>query len=199
MTKLTEKDIAKYIFKIQLNFENAYRFDTNEERQLLIESWMDIFGQYPKEICDIAVNNALSRAKYAPRFGDIMEEIQILINSNVKNDAELWAEVMDIKYDIYDMSRYLHYPQHYDEYYDKLMSIYNNLSDELKLYFVNLPSLIEFSELTKEELPFEKNRFFRNMPILRKHLDAKNKSSKFLKSLEQKGLKLIINNSHDNE
>ncbi len=137
MAKLTKKDIFRYILKIQLNFENAYRFDTDEERLLLIESWMDVFGGYPKEVCDAAVNNALSHAKFAPRMGDITEEIQIILNGNKKTDAELWAEITDLKYEIYDKSRYLKYPQHFDRYYGELNRIYDSLDDELKLYFVN--------------------------------------------------------------
>lgn len=197
MAKLTKKDIFRYILKIQLNFENAYRFDSDEERLLLIESWMDIFGGYPKEVCDAAVNNALSHAKFAPRMGDITEEIQIILNGNKKTDAELWAEITDLKYEIYDKSRYLKYPQHFDRYYGELNRIYDSLDDELKLYFVNLQSVIDFSELTKEEMSYEKNRFFKNMPLLRKHSAEKIKSEQFCQLLEQQKLKLK-NNNDDN-
>ena len=44
MTKLTKNDIAKYILKIQLNFENAYRFNSELESTLLLGTWFDILN-----------------------------------------------------------------------------------------------------------------------------------------------------------
>jgi len=78
-----------------------------------------------------------------------------------------------------------------------LNRIYDSLSDELKLYFVNLQSVIDFSELTKEEMSYEKNRFFKNMPLLRKHSAEKIKSEQFCQLLEQQKLKLKNNNDDD--
>ena len=66
MSKLTVNDIRNYLIKIQVNFENAYKFETNDEFKLLLASWNDILSKYPKEICDLAVNNAISKAKFAP-------------------------------------------------------------------------------------------------------------------------------------
>ncbi len=191
MSNLTKNDIAKYIFKIQLNFENAYRFNSDNELVLLTETWFEILNNYPKEICDVAVNNALAKAKFAPRIGDIMEEIKILNSANSKTDEELWAELMNIKYEVWDTSRYLKYPQHYKAAYNKLTKIYDNLSEELKLYAVNLSSLIDISELTEENLNYEKYRFFKNMPILRKHAEDKIIAKNFLNYLEQNNINLI--------
>ncbi len=185
MTKLTKNDIAKYILKIQLNFENAYRFNSELESTLLLGTWFDILNKYPKEVCDVAVNNALAKAKFAPRIGEIVEEIKILNSVNSKTNEELWAELMDIKYSVWEISRYLKYPQHYEAANKQLTKIYKNMSDELKLYAVNLSILIEISELSEENLSYEKNRFFRNMPELRKHREDKITAERFLNYIKQ--------------
>ncbi len=39
----------------------------------------------------------------------------------------------------------------------------------LKLYVVNVSTLVEISELTPDSLPYEKARFFKQMPVLRKN------------------------------
>ncbi len=185
MTPLTLNDVRLYIIKIQLNFENAYRFETDEELNLLLVCWMDILGNYPKEVCDAAVNNALAKAKFAPRLGDIVDEIKALSRADSKTDQELWAELMDIKFEVWENSKYLRYPQHYEEANKKLEKIYENLDKDLKLYVVNLSTLLEIAQLSDEELVYEKNRFFKNMPALRKHSEDKIMATAFLKLIDQ--------------
>lgn len=178
MKKLTKRDIGIYLVKINLNFENAYNFG-DDEQSLLIESWYEALSEYPKEICDRAVNNALKQAKFAPKLGDIVEQVQKLLNADSKSDEELWAELMGVTAKVYDISRYLKYEQYFKNASAKLRKIYDSLSEALKLYVVNISTLIEISELPQESLPFEKARFFKQMPILRKHAEEKIAAMKF--------------------
>ncbi len=182
--KLKRTDIIIYILKIRLNFENAYPTTGDRELDLLVESWYDCLCDYPKEACDAAVNNCLKRAKFAPRLGDITEEIETLLHPDRKSDEELWAELCSVLGKVYDLSRYLTYPQHYKRAYAKLSEIYSALSEDLKLYIVNLSTLIELSELSDENMPFEKNRFFKQMPVLRKHGENKQAAQKFLNGVK---------------
>jgi len=186
MNKLTRKQIVEYILKIRLNFENAYPTRNDSEFDLLVESWYDILKKYPKEICDEGVNNALAKAKFAPRLGDITEEIKLILNAGDKTDEELWAELSDVKYTVYELSRYLQYPQHYAQTMKKLDEIFNGLSEELKTYLVNAYGLIEFSELDGERLPYEKNRFFKNIGPVRKRNEERLTAQAFLKSVDKK-------------
>ena len=59
---LTKRDVVKFITKIRVNFENAYKFNSQEENILLVESWYDILSKYPKEVCEKAINAALEGA-----------------------------------------------------------------------------------------------------------------------------------------
>lgn len=179
MTPLTPEDILTYIYKIQLNFDNSYQTSSTNERKLLITSWYEILCEYPKEICDKAVTNTLRRASFAPRIGDIVNEIENILNADSKSDEELWAELMGVTAKVYDISRYLKYEQYFKNASAKLRKIYDSLSEALKLYVVNISTLIEISELPQESLPFEKTRFFKQMPILRKHAEEKIAAMKF--------------------
>ena len=184
MKKLTKRDIGIYLVKINLNFENAYNFG-DDEQSLLVESWYEALSEYPKEICDRAVNNALKHARFAPKLGDIVEEIQKLMNADSKSDEELWAELMNVTTKVYDISRYLKYEQYFKNATAKLRDIYDGLSGELKLYVVNISTLIEISELPKESLPYEKARFFKQMPVLRRHAEEKQTAKKLLESISE--------------
>lgn len=184
MQNLQREDIVKYLIKIQLNFENAYVTSNQLERELLVESWYEALCEYPKEICDAAVNNVLKRAKFAPRLGDITEEIEKLIAPETKSDEELWAELSAVLSKVYDISRYLTYSQYVNWANAKLQEIYSGLSDELKLFVVNVSTLVDIAEMSGESLQFERARFFKQMPQLKKHAAQKASAQKFLEQSE---------------
>lgn len=180
MQQLQREDIIKYLIKIQLNFENAYVTSNQIERELLVESWYEALCEYPKEICDTALNNALKRAKFAPRLGDISEEIDNILNADAPSDEELWAELSSVLGKVYEISRYLKYA-HYTWWANTMLkNIYDGLSEELKLFVVNVSTLVDIAEMTDESLQFERARFFKQMPILKKHSVQKAAAQKFL-------------------
>lgn len=180
MTALTPAAVATYIIKIQLNFENAYITSNDTERQLLISSWYEALCEYPKEICDKAVNNALKKAKFAPRLGDITEEINIILSADAPSDEQLWAELSSVLGKVYDISRYLTYPQYVNWANAKLNEIYSGLSDGLKLFVVNVSTLVDIAEMSDESLQYERARFFKQMPQLKKHGAQRAAAQKFL-------------------
>ena len=185
MTALDRNDVIKMIIKIQLNFENAYVTSGDLERELLVESWFEALCDYPKEACNQAVINVLKRAKFAPRLGDIVEEAEKLCHSDLKTDNELWAELTDVLGRAYDVSRYLIYPQHAEWAQDRLDKIYDGLSEDLKLYVVNCAALIEISEMNADALTYERARFFKQMPVLRRQSADRQNAQKFLALTEQ--------------
>lgn len=180
MKALEREDIIKYLIKIQLNFENSYVTSNELERELLVESWYEALCEYPKEVCDRAVNAALKKAKFPPRLGDITEEIDKIIHSKAATDEQLWAELVSVLPRTYDVSRYLRYPQYYNWANAKLSEIYGKLSEELKLFVVNVSTLVELSEMPAESLQYERSRFFKQMPVLKKHLSDKADVQKFI-------------------
>lgn len=185
MTKLTRQNVIVYITKIRLNFENAYPTHSDNEFDLLLESWYEALCVYPKEICDKAVNNALRKAKFAPRLGDITEEIEKIASADQKTDEELWVELTSTLYEVFDTSRYLPYPQHNKAASEKLNAIFNGLDDKLKMYLVNVNTLIELSELDKSALPYEKTRFFKQIGIIRSKQAERNMAKEFLLEVEK--------------
>lgn len=180
MNTLEREDIIKFLIKIQLNFENAYVTANDFERELLVESWYEALCDYPKEVCSQAVNNVLKRSKFAPRLGDVTEEITKLLYPDAKTDEELWAELSTALPRVYDLSRYLTYPQYFKWANEKLEKIYCGLSDELKLFVVNRSTLVDIAEMSPDSLQFERSRFFKQMPVLKKHRNDKAEAQKFL-------------------
>lgn len=194
MTELTPATIATYIIKIQLNFENAYVTSNNTERELLIASWYEALCEYPKEICDKAVSNALKKAKFAPRLGDVTEEINNLLNADIHTDEQLWSELTAVLPRAYDISRYLSYPQYFNWANAKLNEIYNKLSDCLKLFVVNVSTLIDIAEMSTEALQYERARFFKQIPTLKKQRADISAAKNFLEQSKSRQALLQKNN-----
>lgn len=185
MAKLNRQSIIIYLTKIRLNFENAYPISGDEEMDLLVESWFDALKQYPKEVCDCAVNNALKKAKFAPRLGDITEEAEKILNADLKTDEELWAELTKVLNKVYEVSRYLSYPHYVNWAQAKLTEIFKSLDKTTQAYLVNNSALVELAELSDEALRFEKTRFFKQIPTLRKRCEEREKARLLLKQVSQ--------------
>lgn len=171
MSALTLKDCLNYLTLIRLNFENSYKTHNKEELQLLIRSWYEILKDYPKEICDKAVFEAIKHAKFAPRIGDIVEQIEKMQQAFEKSEQELWAEMTGVLRQVnYNAYRYpFTLPEangktQGQNAYARNEAIFNALSPELKEYCRNLKGLVEIARYTDEELSYERGRFMRIMP-----------------------------------
>lgn len=174
MTRLTINDVNQYITMIRINFENAYKAQTVEEREMLLSSWFAILREYPKEICDRAVINALKNAEFAPRIGAIVKEIEKMQVAYEKSDSELWAELKSALRITADCAYRFRFnfiePNGLTQGENakiKLKGVFENLSPELKEYCRNEHGLVELAQLSEEQLSYEKGRFNKTMPHLK--------------------------------
>ena len=174
MAQLTINDVNQYITMVRINFENAYKTQTAEEREMLLASWYAILKDYPKEVCDAAVLNAIKNAEFAPRIGSIVKEIEKMQVSFEKSESELWAELKgclrEVDRCVY-MSRFTVIEANGlsqgDNARARLEQIFNGLSPELQEYCGNKSGLVEISRLTDEQMSYEKARFAKTIPYLR--------------------------------
>lgn len=174
MAQVTLNDINQYITMIRINFENAYKSQTAEEREMLLMSWYAILKNYPKEICDVAVLNAIKNAEFAPRIGAIVSEIDKMQSAFEKTEAELWnelerrlREVVDCVYSFKFTYIEPNGLSQGDNARLRVKAIFNELPPELREYVQNPSGLIQLSKLRDEQLNFEKGRFNKAMPVLR--------------------------------
>lgn len=192
MTAITPADCNKYITAIRINFENAYKTQTDEERQILIKSWFEILKDYPKEIVDKAVLQAIKHAEYAPRIGAIVKEIERMREAYEKSDTELWAELTGSFYDIRRHAARLSATYVREDGYTQgdiarmwIEYIYNNLSPELKEYCRTHRELIELADYDAEAIRYEKARFMRVIPTIKKRARTRQETGENLAGLIQ--------------
>lgn len=199
MANLKKTDIPQLIMLIRTNFENAYNFQSEEEGRLLIAYWYDCLKEYPREVVFQAFNNAIKSSEFAPKIKNILDEVDKLVNAGKKTDEELWAELRGVLYEVFDASRYCN-PQYSEDTYkygkERLDKVWNELSEEIKTYLVNLSTLIDIASGDEESRQYEKGRFLKAMPRIRETLKNRKASEQFLK-LAGGGLTLLLGNKKD--
>lgn len=184
---------------IETSCENALNYKTAEQYDVLVELWYDCFKDYPKELMWQAVKQAIMHSEYAKQnwIGAVNKELQKFIATPEKNDLQLWEEVNDKLYTVYDTSRYLRYKQHYEEANRRLQNIYEKLSDDIKLYIVNASDLVRIAELkygSEDRTGFniERQSFLKRLPDLRIHRTERAQTEQFLKLAGAEDLKLLL-------
>ena len=182
--QLTHNDVLKVIELIRVNYDNAYSGYTPEQMLTLRDFWFESLKEYPREAVFEALKNLITKNEFAPRLSHIIGETQRLLNPDALSEEQLWAELTSVLRRVYEVSRYLSYPQYYKWATEKLQEIYDGLNDDLKLFVVNVSTLIEIAEMSDESLQFERARFFKQMPQLKKHGEQKCAAQKFFAQLK---------------
>lgn len=174
MTQITLQHINQYLAMIRINFENAYKTQSDIERQMLIKSWYEILKEYPKEVCDRAVISAIRNAEFAPRIGSIVKEIEAMQEALQKPENELWSELMGVLRRVASNAYYYRFNAVQENGLTQGQiarmdneKIFENLSPELKSYLCNLQGLVDLTYMTDDDLSYERNRFSKTLPQLR--------------------------------
>lgn len=195
MSKINTKDVLDILKLIRANYENSYAFKTEEEAKVLVAFWYDSLKNYSKEYVFAAVKNAIKSSEFAPKISTILAEIKKLTEADEKTDVELWAELEEKFYPIYQATQYLQYDQYFKWASEKIKQIYEGLSNEIKMFVVNTSTLIELAELANrpndDSIKFEKARFLKAMPELRTKQTIRIQSQQFLQLCKANGIKLI--------
>lgn len=193
MTAIQPTDINRYITTIRINFENAYKTQTDEERQILIKSWFAILKDYPKEIVDKAVLQAIKHAEYAPRIGSIVKEIERMREAYEKSDAELWAELRGVLREVEKCAYCFRFnalddngKTQGDNARERVEEIFNGLSPELKDYCRNQRGLIDVAQMSENDLTlYERPRFNRAMPTIKERARTRQETGEQLAGIIQ--------------
>lgn len=204
--KVSETDIINYIAIINLNFDSPYANISEENMDLLINTWYDCLKDYPKELCDRAMKELITSYKYkSPKLPDLIAVINEYIEAESKTANELFEELRKVLPKIQRcVDKFMLNTAVYDEFGNPYeyeiegkkrvytvgqanrewaQNLYDGLSPELKERYPSIISLLELYRLNDEQFNFEKNRFEKELPVLRKKIKLKNEINSELKAL----------------
>ncbi len=194
MMKITKTDILKYIALINLQFQNAYRFATARDEDMFISLWYEGLKGYPKELCAMAVRNAIYKAEFAPKIATIIKEAESLAESQGSSDGELWSELVSALDEIrrelpYTGERY-NTVIHEDtglttagEARKLIGRVYDGLNLKLKEYCGGMRGFMDLAQMNEADLQFEKGRFLKQLPQLTERIKIRRNTPKQLANL----------------
>lgn len=174
--RLTKKEIVKIITAIKVQCPEALPYKNESEFDILVEMWHDILKEYPQEVVWQAVRNALKNTVYQKQnwIGAISQEIEKMQVAYEKSAEELWAELTGVLHDVSECAYRFKFTMierngktQGENARLRVNEIYNNLSPEIKEYVRNQYTLMDFAELTDQQLNFEKGRFLKTIPQIK--------------------------------
>ncbi len=206
MQKITLQDINKYITTIRIEYPNAFPIQAKNETEraelyrMLCVSWYKQLEQYPKEVCDIAVMNALGNARDGrhPRIGDIKYQVERIQEACQKSDNELWAELQSVLWEVAENVSLCRYDAHEEKARKRNDEIFNSLSPELKEYCQNVGGLTDIALYDMDKLGFERGRFVKALPQIRERAKVRATLPEAVKSLVT-GERLLIGGKYEDE
>lgn len=198
---INKAEIVKIITAVRIQCPEALQYRNETELDILVDMWYEIFKPYPKEIVWRATRNALKNTVYQKQnwLGAIHQEIDKMQVAYEKSDNELWAELTGCLREVSECAYKLRFTYveangltQGENARRRLVEIYNNLSPEIKDFCRSVDDLVELSNLTDQQLGFEKGRFLKTAPQIKERAKTRAQMPNALAGLLQDlSIKLI--------
>ena len=174
----SEKKIAELIAAIK----TIYPYYANEtDVDALVSTWNLLLKDYSDNAVDIALLECLKTCKTPPTPADVIERLNEFEQANRISDEELWNMLTDA---VRETDR-LMYRFNFTFVEDngltqgqnarnKAAQVWEQLPEELKSYLGGRSQLLNMAKnYTENDLHFERNRFLKTMPAIRKRQEYK--------------------------
>lgn len=164
--QISKIDIYKLIAKVKVAYPFNYKAFTDNDFELLAESWFEDLSEYPLELVCEAFKKARQANKISVTTADIIEQIERIQSAFQPSEQELWREFVAI------LSRAQRYIDRL--YYtavepngntqgenarEGLNTLYASLKPEFQRYCGGVSGLKALALLDDESLEFERARF----------------------------------------
>lgn len=142
----------------------------------LVKTWHLLLNGYPDEAVEVAFLKCLQICKVPPTPADVIEQLQAMIETNETTDEELWSvltkALRDTENQVYRFGFTFVQANgrtEGDNARAEVENIWNRLPNQLKHYLGSKGELMRMARgYNNEELKFEKTRFLKTMPTIKK-------------------------------
>lgn len=190
--KLKRSYLAKVFSMIRVIYPNAMKTESDEEEQMLTETWFDIFSKYPQEVFDKALHKAMETSEFAPKPATVMKAINEMQSAYEKDDAELWSELQGVLHEVIKCAyRFGHtYVEadgvsQGDKARQRVAEIFDSLDPALKDYCRDQRGLVELAKYTDDQMTYERGRFMRLMPTVRERIKTRQETPENIRVMLQ--------------
>lgn len=181
--------IAEYLGIIKSLYPYAYKEMTEIELEKAVELWAELLGGYNEKLVDCAFKKVLKIAKVPPVPADIIEVIGKLETINEPSDAALWDECASLIYELQDKFYFAFHFGHNPVEEKKYNAAWDKANEIVKEFLGTASNAVS---INTETLDFEKSRFYKALPTIRKRVRDKRRLENL--SISASDLKLIGSN-----
>lgn len=168
----TQKKIIEMIGSVKTIYP-YYAKDTDV--QILVKTWTLLLKDYPDKAVDVAFFKCLQTCKMPPTPADVIEQLNSMIEATEATDEELWSEYTTALRKVEKQLGYLQYPLFGETTADthkRIDAVWEGLPERLQFYIGSKGELMRMArDYTAEDLKFEKNKFFKSMPQMKKRAE----------------------------
>lgn len=174
----TEKKIAELIAAIK----TIYPYYANEtDVETLVNTWNLLLRDYSDNAVDLALLECLKICKTPPTPADVIEQLNDFEQAGKISDEELWSCFIKTLHQTERLMSCFDYTFVEDNGLtqgqnarNKATQVWEQLPDELKSYLGSKSELLRMARnYTENDLHFEKSRFLKSMPAIRKRQEYK--------------------------
>ncbi len=168
--EVTKKYVAGLVGLIKAEYPNEFKDTKREVLLSKIEMWHRSLAKYPKAVVDVAFQRVLESSVYPPKLADIISNINDLKQSNEQSDTELWDELTKALRYVGDIT-YFGMREFFRGYeiinpQIEVKKTFEGLSPLLQEYVGSPAILVDLAK--QETLEYEKGRFLKALPTLKK-------------------------------
>ena len=168
----TQKKIIEMIGSVKTIYP-YYAKDTDV--QILVKTWTLLLKDYPDKAVDVAFFKCLQTCKMPPTPADVIEQLNSMVDALEATDEELWSEYTLALRKVEKQLGYLQYPlfgETKGDTHKRIEAVWNGLPERLRYYIGSKGELMRMArDYTDEDLKFERNRFFKQMPQMKKRAE----------------------------
>ena len=159
------------IIEMIASIKTIYPYYAKEtDVQMLVKTWTVLLKKYPDEAVEVAFFKCLQTCKMPPTPADVIEQLTAMQETNGQTDEELWSIFTKALRDVGVQVYRIKYPMVGEKPpREQITDIWEGLPDRVKQYIGSRNEIMRMSQnYTDEELKFEKTRFFKTMPTIKK-------------------------------
>lgn len=165
----TQKKIVEMIGSVKTIYP-YYAKDTDVTT--LVKTWMLLLNDFPDKAVDVAFLKCLQTCKMPPTPADVIEQLNSMVDAMEASDEELWSVYTKALRKVENEMHFLRYPrwgETSDHAHKRIEDVYKSLPERLKHYIGSKGELMRMArDYSDEDLKFERNRFFKMMPVMKK-------------------------------
>lgn len=169
----SNKKIAEIVMAIKTIYPYYAR---DNDSEVLARTWSMLLKPYSDKAVEIAIYKCLQKCKMPPTPADVIEQINAMAETTEQTDEELWSIYTRA---LHNVSRQMYCftftfverngLTQGDNARAKVGEIWDGLPERLKRYIGSKSELMRLAKgYTDEELRYEKTRFMKTMPIIKK-------------------------------